>query len=102
MFLSRCIIGAPMFLGRRVTGSFWPLQALYLVVRRPGLWCTALKQARVLAKPGWFTRPPFLPLPDKKYMAFRTLTSTGTPGSPNAREIIIYLDWCKRQYALAR
>ena len=58
--------------GRRCPGalpgpSFW-WRATLLVLARPGLWWTALRQALRLARPRWWTRAPFLPLPDAAYL----------------------------------
>ena len=37
------------------------------IARRPGLWSTALRQARRLTPTGWWRTPPFLPVPAKDY-----------------------------------
>ncbi|HUS62051.1 MAG TPA: hypothetical protein VMY34_07620, partial [Acidimicrobiales bacterium] len=47
------------------------------VARRPALWSTALRQAVRLARPGWWHRRPFLPLPDPDYLRFRMVTAYG-------------------------
>jgi hypothetical protein len=66
------------------------------VVVRPRLWPTALRQAHRLAAPGWWRRPPFLPLPDPDYLAFRLETQYGS--APQAPEdVVAYLEWCRDQ-----
>ena len=51
------------------------------VAGHPGLWATGLRQVWVLAGPGWWRRPPFLPLPDAAYLRFRLETAYGEPGT---------------------
>jgi hypothetical protein len=66
------------------------------VARRPGLWSTALRQARRLTPTGWWRRRPFLPVPDKGYLAFRTVTQYGEIGrSPSPEDVVDYLEWCR-------
>lgn len=66
------------------------------VLRRPDLWWTALRQLRVLARPGWWRRPPFLPVPDRGYLAFRLQTMYGDPDHrPAPADVVTYLEWCR-------
>lgn len=72
------------------------------VVRRPDLWATAVRQLRVLAAPGWWRRPPFLPVPDRDYLRFRLVTAYGGDGSAVdasahgvGADAIAYLEWCR-------
>jgi hypothetical protein len=74
--------------------SFW-LRAALLVVARPALWRTALRQAQRLARPAWWRRPPFLPLPDPAYLQFRFETQYGTEARPDPRDLVTYLEWCR-------
>jgi hypothetical protein len=68
----------------------------WAVVRRPDVWLTALRQLGVLARPGWWHRPPFLPLPDTKYLRFRLQTMYGDGGhSPHPGDVVTYLEWCR-------
>ena len=71
--------------------------AVLAVVRRPDLWCTTLRQIGVLARPGWWRRPPFLPLPDRQYLRFRMITAYGGDGTatPEPSDVIAYLEWCR-------
>ena len=63
---------------------------------RPRLWVTAARQARKLAPRGWWRRPPFLPVPSKDYVAFRTVTQYGeTVRSPSHEDVVDYLAWCR-------
>jgi len=64
------------------------------VVVRPRLWSTASRQARRLARPRWWARRPFLPIPDAEYLAFRFQTQYGA-ASPDARDVVTYLEWCR-------
>ena len=66
------------------------------VARRPDLWTTALRQARRAAPTGWWRRPPFLPVPSREYLAFRTLTQYGeTQRPPSPEDVVDYLAWCR-------
>lgn len=83
----------------RVPPSFWA-RATWLVLLRPRLWGTALRQGLRLARPGWWHRAPWLPLPDPDYLAFRFETQYGSNGAgsgsaPQARDLVDYLEWCR-------
>lgn len=61
---------------------------------RPRLWPAALRQARALAVPGWWRRPPFLPLPDGDWLAFRLTTAYGAPDARLvADDLVTWLEW---------
>jgi hypothetical protein len=74
--------------------GFWA-SAVVLVLVRPSLWPTALAQAHRLARPRWWTRPPYLPLPDREYLRFRFETQYGGAGRPVPRDLVAYLEWCR-------
>jgi len=78
--------------------AYWA-RAAALVVARPHLWRTALRQARRLARPGWWRRPPFLPVPDADYLAFRFETQYGGDGTlpvgADPHDLVDYLEWCR-------
>lgn len=81
--------------GPRV-GLGWVLRATLAVLVRPGLWATAVHQIAVLARTGWWRRPPFLPLPDPAYLRFRLQTAYGGAGhDPDAHDVVTYLHWCR-------
>lgn len=66
------------------------------VARRPDLWSTAVRQARRTARPGWWRRPPFLPVPADDYLHFRLVTQYGeTGGPPVPGDVVDYLAWCR-------
>lgn len=56
---------------------------------------TAARQARRLARPGWWRHAPHLPLPDPAYLRFRFETQYGA-GDPDPRDVVAYLEWCRR------
>jgi hypothetical protein len=68
------------------------------LARHPGLWPTALVQAGRLSRPGWWRRPPFLPVPDRDYLRFRLETQYGR-GALASRfdpdDLVVYLRWCR-------
>ena len=70
-------------------------RAVGAVVVRPGLWPTALRQARRTARPGWWHRPPFLPVPDRAYASFRLETQYGDDGVVTGSDLVRYLEWCR-------
>lgn len=74
------------------------------VVRRPQLWWTTVRQVRVLARPGWWRRPPFLPLPAPNYLRFRLQTAYGGDGTEPVRDedLVSYLQWCRASRELQR
>ena len=66
------------------------------VVRRPELWATAVRQLLVLARPGWWRRPPRLPMPDRDYIGFRMQTMYGKADqAPEPADVVAYLKWCR-------
>lgn len=65
------------------------------VLRRPGLWPTAVIQVRRLAPPGWWRRRPFLPVPDPDYLRFRLETQYGSDQAPEPGDVVTYLRWCR-------
>jgi len=74
----------------------WLLGATIAVLRHPSLWLTAMGQVGRLAAPGWWRRPPFLPLPDPAYLRFRLVTAYGGDGSePKPEDLLTYLHWCR-------
>ncbi|MCC5952502.1 MAG: hypothetical protein JJU45_10460 [Acidimicrobiia bacterium] len=75
------------------------------VALRPTLWPTALRQAVVLAEPGWWRRAPHIPRPDPAYLRFRQVTAyggTGDDGAPAAEDVVTYLRWCRAWPAASR
>jgi hypothetical protein len=64
------------------------------VARRPGLWPTAMRQARALAARRWWARPPFLPVPDRDWLSFRMETQYGDSRHPVvAADVVAWLEW---------
>lgn len=76
----------------------WALRAVATVLVHPPLWPTALRQAVRLAGPGWWRRPPFLPLPAPDYLRFRMQTAYGGDGTQPLvpSDLVTYLRWCRR------
>ena len=80
----------------RVGPGFW-VRAAGALAREPGLWPTALGQAGRLSRPGWWRRPPFLPVPDSEYLRFRLDTQYGAGGAPDPEDLVVYLRWCRQR-----
>jgi hypothetical protein len=70
-------------------------RALVAILARPRLWVVAVRQVLRLARPGWWRRPPFLPLPDPAYLRFRLVTMYGSDHRPDAADVVPYLEWCR-------
>ena len=71
-------------------------RAVLAVVVRPGLWGIAVVQVFRLARPGWWRRAPFLPMPDRDYLRFRLETQYGDPDHRiEPGDIVAYLRWCR-------
>lgn len=74
------------------------LRAAAAVVRRPGLWWTALVQFRRLLPDGWWRQRPFLPVPDPAMLGFRATTQYGDPDHPpETHDLVAWLVWCKAE-----
>jgi len=72
------------------------LRILLAVAQRPDLWPTAVGQVWVLAPSDWWRRPPFLPVPDPGYLAFRLETMYGgSRPEPVPADVVAYLEWCR-------
>ena len=56
-----------------------------------------MRQAFALAQPGWWRRPPFLPLPAPDYLRFRLETAYGGAGDGpiDPGDLVTYLRWCR-------
>ena len=66
------------------------------VIRRPGLWPTAIRQMRRTTPSGWWRQRPFLPVPSGEYLRFRLLTQYGDADHTwEPGDVVRYLDWCK-------
>lgn len=84
------------------TSLAWTARAAVAVGRHPVLWPTAVRQIRVLAVPGWWRRPPYLPLPAPDYLRFRLQTAYGDQRDPEPDDVVTYLHWCRAWPALTR
>jgi hypothetical protein len=75
----------------------WLLRAALAVAPLPSLWVTAVRQLFALAAPGWWKRPPFLPLPSPAYLRFRLETVYGGLGDRplEPADLVGYLRWCR-------
>lgn len=72
-------------------------RAMAALARRPDLWAVAARSAAGLAGRGWWRRPPFLPVPDRRWLHFRLVTAYGGDGTGpiDAEDLITWLEWRK-------
>ncbi|HUW03078.1 MAG TPA: hypothetical protein VMW08_12040 [Acidimicrobiales bacterium] len=67
-----------------------------VVITRPRLWPTALRELRAFTPRRWWTQRPFLPLPDPELMRFRMVTAYGDAEAPFAPDdLVTWLEWCR-------
>ena len=77
-------------------------RAILAVLARPSLWPTALIEVRRLARPGWWRRAPFVPVPDPDYLRFRMQAAYGDPEHPpEPEDLVAWLRWCRSMRKLA-
>lgn len=73
-------------------------ELIVAVLRRPGLWLTALRQGLLLRPNGGW-----LPMPDRAYLGFRSLTQYGEADRlPNKVDLVSYLRWLKAWRGMER
>lgn len=78
------------------------LRTLAAVAIRPGLWSIAVTEVLLLAQPGWWRHWPPWPVPAPGYLRFRMHTAYGDAADQmTAREVIAYLQWCRRMRGLS-
>lgn len=66
------------------------------LARRPDLWRTAFRVARVHVPERWWSQKPFLPIPDRGWLGFRYETAfADIDGRPEPDQLIEYLEWCR-------
>ena len=74
------------------------LKVALAVARHPSLWTTAIVEALRLTPRRWWTRKPFLPVPDRAYLRFRMETQYGDPNHvPDPVDVLTWLRWCKSE-----
>jgi len=79
----------------------WPRLTLLLALRalrEPSLAVALVRVAWRFRRRHWLRHPPFLPLPDRKYLQWRMLTAYGAPETlPSPDEIARYARWAVRK-----
>ena len=64
------------------------------VAVRPWLWGTAVGALFALAPRRWWTRAPFLPIPDADVIGWRKATAYGSSSAPmTPDDVVSYLQW---------
>jgi hypothetical protein len=72
------------------------LRVAGVVLRHPSLWSTAARQGVRLVPPRWWTHVPYLPVPSRSYVEFRTLTQYGDISHRlEPADVLNYLRWCR-------
>lgn len=73
------------------------------VAARPWAWPPALRQVRELVPRRWWARRPFLPVPDREWMAFRMTTAYGDPAAKLVPDdVLTWLAWSQTVARAAR
>ena len=89
----------------RPSGS-WTALCLTLAGRallRPRLAADLLAAAWAFRRRSWWTRPPFLPLPDRTYLRWRMYTAYGEEDAvPPARDVERFARWRRELIHLGR
>lgn len=64
---------------------------------RPDMIPDLLGAAWAFRRRGWYRRPPFLPLPSRRYLRWRVETAYGDPDAvPSPGEVREFLRWARR------
>lgn len=68
------------------------------IAARPRLWASAVGAAASLVPASWWRRPPFLPVPDRRWVRFRLVTAYGGAGDrrPDVADVVTWLEWRRR------
>ncbi len=73
------------------------------VLRRPRLLPIAVRTSLALVPTGWWRKWPPLPLPDRRWIAFRLETAYGDPRArPSTEDVGDYLVWARNMRFLRR
>lgn len=84
----------------------WTTLALALAARaivRPRLAIDLLTAAWAFRRRGWWTTPPFLPLPDRVYLRWRMYTAYGAEDAvPPVQDIVRFARWRRELVGLGR
>jgi hypothetical protein len=79
--------------GHNVLMSGW-FKAALAVAWRPYLWVESLRFLGAVAAPGWWRRPPFLPVPEPGYLRWRIATAYGSADHPvRPDDLVALLRW---------
>jgi len=69
---------------------------LIAVIVRPKLWFVAIAQLFRLAPSRWWARRPFLPIPTRQYLRFRSQTQYGGGQTKiETKDVLSYLYWLR-------
>lgn len=75
--------------------------ACSVLVRRPWLVPTAVRVGLGLVPRRWWRHRPFLPLPDRNWLAFRQEVAYGEKGAiPSGEDLADYLAWAREMHTL--
>ncbi len=79
----------------RAARAWWVAAAL-AVLRRPGLWWTALVAGSGLLATDWWRRWPPVPRAPAAWLAFRMETAYGDERArPEPDDVVAWLEWCR-------
>lgn len=80
-------------------GRLGRMRALVMAVaRHPNLWGEAMRAGVALIPRRWWRQRPYLPVPDRRYLAWRVATAYGDPAAQVVSDdVLAYLRWRARQ-----
>ena len=71
-----------------------PFPAVFAIMIRPWLWSTAIGAVFALAPRRWWTRRPYLPIPDGDVVHWRIAAAYGSgTAKMTSDDVVSYLEW---------
>lgn len=98
--LRSCVPGIPRCQRvRRYDRSMISWKSVLAVGRHPDLWGEGVRSMFAVAPRGWWKRRPFLPVPDREYLLWRSATAQGSAEAGiETDELVAYLRWRRQQH----
>ncbi len=73
----------------------WLLRSALTLIPHSDLWVIGFIELKRFARPRWWSKAPFLPIPGSDYWRFRMESIYGDAGAmPSGKDLIEFLRWC--------